>query len=83
MQQQQPSSQFLTLGNMRSVMELIESRMTEAHWRAVQNHSGGNARHLVLQVMQEIDRDPDYAGVTVSDMNDLSLIHISEPTRPY
>ena len=69
---QQPSaSEFMTLGNMRGVMELIESRMTETHWRAVQSHSGGNARQLVLQVMQEIDRDPDYASLgSVPAMND-------------
>jgi len=63
------ASPFLNLPNMRAVMEALEARMERRHFDAVD----GNARALVLEIMQDVDSDGDYAGLPVADRNDVVL----------
>lgn len=60
---------FFNLPNMRGVMEALEARMEQRHFEAV----NGNARTLVLEVMQDVDADPDYAGMSVTEKNNVVL----------
>ena len=85
-----PSSPFFNLPNMRLVMEALEARMEKRHFEAVD----GNARGLVLQVMQDVDGDPDYAEMSVTEKNgvvlqasmaiisDLAENMVAEPVEP-
>ena len=57
-------SSFMNVSNMRGVMEGLEARMGREHWDAV-----GNARVLVLNVMQDVDADADYVDMSVPDKN--------------
>ena len=50
----------------------------------IQHESGGNMdKNLVLSWLQDVCNQPDTTFIFHNAMYDLSLIHISEPTRPY
>jgi hypothetical protein len=62
-------SPFFNVANMKQVMEELEARMEQRHFEAV----NGNARGLVLEVMQDVDADRDYADMSVKEKNDVVL----------
>lgn len=65
-----PSSPFLNLTNMQSVMEELERGMQRQHFAALPD---GNARKLVFEVMKDVEDDQSTRTMGVAEKNDVTI----------